>query len=100
MFNGYSYFPSHPSLYLSLPAHLHKCLQKRLEPSTCLSVRAFADQYMCSSLVEAANRYVQNHFSFVATTQDFLSLSKADLLEVLSRDELYVNTEEQVSSVF
>ena len=59
-------------------------------------MRAFADQYMCSSLVEAANKYIQNNFRGVAQSQDFLALPKSDILEILSRDELYVNSEEQV----
>ncbi|GFO08395.1 histone-lysine N-methyltransferase SETMAR [Plakobranchus ocellatus] len=71
-------------------------LKNRLEPSTCLSIRAFADQYMCSTLVEAANKYIQKKFRQVALTPDFLSLPKAEVLEILSRDELDVRSEEQV----
>ncbi|XP_005111397.1 kelch-like protein 18 [Aplysia californica] len=85
--------------FLNMQAVKDACctyLKNRLEPSTCLSVRAFADQYMCSSLVDAANKYIQNNFRQVALTPDFLALLKSDVLEVLSRDELYVNSEEQV----
>lgn len=85
--------------FLNMSAVKDACctyLKNRLEPSSCLSVRAFADQYMCSSLVDAANKYIQNNFRAVALTQDFLSLPQSEVLEILSRDELYVNTEEQV----
>ncbi|CAL1532393.1 unnamed protein product [Lymnaea stagnalis] len=71
-------------------------LKNRLEPSSCLSVRQFADQYQCPSLVEASNKYIQNNFRQVAQSSDFVLLPKSEVLEILSRDELYVTTEEQV----
>ncbi|XP_059172839.1 kelch-like protein 18 [Physella acuta] len=71
-------------------------LKNRLEPSSCLSVRQFADQYQCCSLVEAANKYIQNNFQQVALSSDFLTLPKSEVLEILSRDELHIISEEQV----
>ncbi|XP_041372118.1 kelch-like protein 18 [Gigantopelta aegis] len=71
-------------------------LKERLHPQNCLSVRAFADQYMCSDLVESANKFIQNSFKQVAGTEEFLGLDRADLTDIISRDELNVNNEEQV----
>ncbi|KAK0041311.1 kelch-like protein 18 [Biomphalaria pfeifferi] len=71
-------------------------LKSKLDSSSCLSVRQFADQYQCPSLVEAANKYIQNNFRHVALSSDFLSLPKSEVLEILSHDELYVTSEEQV----
>ncbi|BFZ23237.1 hypothetical protein BsWGS_26276 [Bradybaena similaris] len=85
--------------FLNMQAVKEACsnyLKNRLEPSSCLSIRAFADQYLCHTLVEAANKYLQNNFRQVALSSDFLALSKSDMLEILSRDELYVSSEEQV----
>ncbi|ESP02986.1 hypothetical protein LOTGIDRAFT_177864 [Lottia gigantea] len=71
-------------------------LQNRLHPQNCLGVRSFADQYMCTSLVEAANKFIQNNFKQVSVTDEFMSLSKAEFVDILSRDELNVSNEEQV----
>jgi hypothetical protein len=51
---------------------------------------------MCKDLVDAANKYIQCHFKDVAMTDDFLCLSKADLKDVISSDELNVCSEEEV----
>ncbi|KAK3752242.1 hypothetical protein RRG08_047098 [Elysia crispata] len=115
--------------FLNMQAVKDACstyLKNRLEPSSCLSIRAFADQYLCSSLVEAANKYIQKKFrqglspkifpqyfclfetfitlfkmfisdyQNVALSTDFLNLPKAEILEILSKDELDVTSEEQV----
>ncbi|XP_052805467.1 kelch-like protein 18 isoform X2 [Mya arenaria] len=71
-------------------------LNKRLHPTNCLGVRSFADQYMCTGLVEAANKYVQKHFKDVMRSEEFLNLPRTDVLDILGRDELNVSTEEQV----
>ena len=75
------------------------CLHKnvyRLHISNCLSVRTFADQYMCSDLVEAANKFIECNFRQVSSTEDFLNLTKEDILDIISRDELNVCSEEEV----
>ena len=68
----------------------------RLHPQNVLGVRSFADQYMCSGLVEATNKYLQKHFKEVVRTDEFLTLKKSDVLDILGRDELNVHSEEQV----
>lgn len=54
---------------------------------------------MCSSLVDTCNKYVQKHFVDVSKSDEFLSLSKKEVLDIISLDELHVASEEQVSSV-
>jgi len=68
----------------------------RLHPTNCLGVRTFADQYMCSSLVDSANKYLQKHFKDVMKSEEFLALPPQEVLDILGRDELNVGTEEQV----
>ena len=51
---------------------------------------------MCLYLVEAANKYIHKHFVEVSKSDEFLNLSKKDVLDILDRDELYVTSEEQV----
>lgn len=70
----------------------------RLHPQNCLGVRSFAEQYMCPSLVEACNKYLQKHFKEVMKTEEFFSLPITDMLEIIGRDELNVSSEEQVMS--
>lgn len=68
----------------------------RLHISNCLSVRMFADQYMCKDLVEAANKFIQGHFKEVSLTGDFLGLAKEELMDIISSDELNICSEEEV----
>jgi len=51
---------------------------------------------MCTSLVEACNKYIQKYFVDVAQSEEFLSMEQKDLVEILSNDELHVSSEEQV----
>ena len=51
---------------------------------------------MCTSLVEACNKYVQKFFVDVARSEEFLSMEQKDIVEILSNDELHVSSEEQV----
>ncbi len=61
-----------------------------------LNVRQFAMALGCNSLVRAADRFLQKHFTPVSKTEDFLALPVGDVFEILSRDELFVSNEEQV----
>ena len=51
---------------------------------------------MCTSLVEASNHYIYTHFVEVSKCEEFLSLEKDELIEIISRDDLHVSSEEQV----
>ena len=68
----------------------------RLHPTNVLGIRAFAEQFVCPSLVEASNKYIQKHFVEVSRSEEFLMLPVSDVLDIISRDELYVTSEEQV----
>lgn len=46
--------------------------------------------------MRAADRFINKHFVLVTRSDDFLTISLDDLLDVISRDELHVNNEEQV----
>ncbi|GAB1603448.1 kelch-like protein 18 [Argonauta hians] len=87
------------SCFLQLQCVKEACcnfLKTRLHPQNCLGIRSFGEQYMCPSLVEAANKYIQKHFMDVANSEEFLNLDKAEILEIISRDELHVKSEEMV----
>jgi len=51
---------------------------------------------MCSGLTEACNKYVQKHFVDVAKSDEFINLTKKEILDILNLDQLHVHSEEQV----
>ncbi|XP_019629977.1 PREDICTED: kelch-like protein 18 [Branchiostoma belcheri] len=71
-------------------------LEDRLHPNNCLGVKRFSETYMCHNLAEAANKYIQQNFIQVYKSEEFLSLPKAEVLQLLARDELNVKHEEEV----
>uniref|UniRef100_A0A8C9MRI0 Kelch like family member 18 n=1 Tax=Serinus canaria TaxID=9135 RepID=A0A8C9MRI0_SERCA len=68
----------------------------RLHPKNCLGVRQFAETMMCTVLYDAANSFIHQHFVEVSMSEEFLALPFEDVLELVSRDELNVKSEEQV----
>ena len=71
-------------------------VKKRLSIQDALCVRSFADQFMCHDLVSAADRFISINFNKIIHTHEFLNLSFEELNEILNRDELNVDSEEQV----
>uniref|UniRef100_A0A286ZV45 Kelch like family member 18 n=1 Tax=Sus scrofa TaxID=9823 RepID=A0A286ZV45_PIG len=67
-----------------------------LHPKNCLGVRQFAETMMCAVLYDAANSFIHQHFVEVSMSEEFLALPLEDVLELVSRDELNVKSEEQV----
>lgn len=54
-------------------------LQKQLDPSNCLGIRAFADTHACRDLLRKADKYTQQHFTAVCICgvwEVFLGCSK------------------------
>lgn len=54
---------------------------------------------MCAVLYDAANSFIHQHFVEVSMSEEFLALPFEDVLELVSRDELNVKAEEQVSAI-
>ncbi|XP_017168894.1 kelch-like protein 18 isoform X3 [Mus musculus] len=74
-------------------------LRERLHPKNCLGVRQFAETMMCAVLYDAANSFIHQHFVEVSLSEEFLALPLEDVLELVSRDELNVKSEEQSEHV-
>lgn len=70
--------------------------EKRLEPANVVSVRQFAENLSCLRLVEAADQFLERHFSQVALDDEFVGLQAERVEELLGRDRLCVASEEQV----
>ncbi|KAL7645652.1 UNVERIFIED_CONTAM: hypothetical protein RMT77_004038 [Armadillidium vulgare] len=71
-------------------------LKRRLHPHNVLGVRGFADTLSCWSLVEACNRYLNKHFVEVSHSDEFLNLPFSEIRDIICRDELNVQSEENV----
>lgn len=71
-------------------------VKKRLTIQDALCVRNFAEQLMCHDLVLSVNRFINKNFNKIIHTSEFLNLTVDELGEILARDELNVDTEEQV----
>ena len=47
-------------------------LRSQLDPTNCLGIRAFADTHSCKELLKVADKYLQNNFADVVTSDEFL----------------------------
>lgn len=73
-----------------------KFLQARLHVQNVIGVRSFATALGCVSLVLSADRFLHKHFLAVSQGEEFLGLTVDELISILSRDELFVESEEQI----
>ncbi|XP_016660955.1 ring canal kelch homolog isoform X1 [Acyrthosiphon pisum] len=71
-------------------------LQKQLNQSNCLGIRAFADLHNCTGLLSISEAYIKQYFLEVAKGEEFLSLSSEDLVKLISSNDLAVPFEEKV----
>ncbi|KHJ83914.1 BTB And Kelch, partial [Oesophagostomum dentatum] len=71
-------------------------LRHRLNPQNVLFIRAVCSALNCSSTEKDTERFVEKYFTLVCDTDAFLELPIGDLIELLSRDNLYVENEETV----
>lgn len=71
-------------------------LLRRLHPQNALGIRQFADTMSYPTLVQRADKYIEQCFPEVSQHEEFMNLSIDDIKNILSRNELRVETEEQV----
>jgi len=71
-------------------------LQTRLSPGNVLGIRQFAESLGCLALVKSSDKFIQKHFEAVAEAEEFLALGLEEAVELVSRDELHVASEEVV----
>ncbi|KAK6040974.1 BTB And Kelch, partial [Cooperia oncophora] len=84
---------------LQLDEIQEKCceyLKDNIDPSNCLGIRAIADTYARPNLLGCANEYIWNNFEFVVNSEEFYQLPVKQLIEIISSDQLRVQSEEQV----
>lgn len=71
-------------------------LAHQLHPSNCLGIAAFAEHQTCISLLHEANAYTSQNFMQVIRNQEFLQLNMEQMINLLSNDDLNVNSEEHI----
>ncbi|XP_001947287.2 kelch-like protein 2 [Acyrthosiphon pisum] len=74
-------------------------LQDQLCPENCIDIYATADLYSCTILLANSERYIQQYFSEVVAGDDFLSLSAALFIQLISSDKLASSEEKVFESV-
>ncbi|XP_060870527.1 ring canal kelch protein-like [Metopolophium dirhodum] len=71
-------------------------LQKQLDASNCLGIRAFADLHNCTELLSSSDALIKKQFLDVVKTSEFLSLPFEDVVKIISYNDLAVPFEEKV----
>ncbi|XP_037094385.1 kelch-like protein diablo [Pollicipes pollicipes] len=71
-------------------------MEKHMDASNCLGIHCFAETMNCERLQEVAKSYALTYFSDVAAQEEFLNLSRAKLVELISSDAVNVCREEDV----
>lgn len=71
-------------------------LMSLLTPSNCLGIKRLAYTLGCTDLRQAADKYLCKNFNEVSQSDEFLQIDKASLVDMLSREDLQVRSEEQV----
>jgi hypothetical protein len=77
----------------------HACsdfLTKQLAPDNCLGIKGFAESHGCYELTELARRHSLSRFTDVSNSEEFLTLEIGQVSDLLSHDNLRVNSEEDV----
>nr|XP_033782619.1 kelch repeat and BTB domain-containing protein 8 isoform X2 [Geotrypetes seraphini] len=68
----------------------------RLDPQNCTGVFIFADHYGHQELKDRSRDYIRKKFLCVTKEQEFLQLTKDQLVSILDSDDLNVDKEEYV----
>ncbi|XP_039984713.1 kelch-like protein 23 isoform X2 [Xiphias gladius] len=71
-----------------------KFLERELHLSNCLGMMAYAWQLGCIQLYTVARQVVLTHFSAIVAEEDFLSLSKETVADLLASDDLAIQTDD------
>ncbi|KAK5870290.1 hypothetical protein PBY51_024942 [Eleginops maclovinus] len=71
-----------------------KFLERELHLSNCLGMMAYAWSLGCTQLYNAARHVALTHFSAIASEEDFLSLSKESLADLIACDDLAIHKDD------
>lgn len=86
--------------YLHILGLLKLCcqyLESNLSVENCIGIRAFARAYFCTELEKESFKFLLRTFRELSVkSNEMLTLSSEDMVEILSHDELNVKTEKPV----
>lgn len=71
-----------------------KFLERELHISNCLGMMAYAWRLGCTQLYKAARQVALSHFEAVLAEEDFLSLPKETVAELLASDDLAIRSDD------
>lgn len=73
-----------------------KFIAKHISPANCLGIRDFAVIHSLEVLQKTATLYSYEHFSKVSRQDEFVSLSLSQVIALIRRDDIRVDSEEDV----
>ncbi|GMR58609.1 hypothetical protein PMAYCL1PPCAC_28804 [Pristionchus mayeri] len=76
--------------------HCQKYMSQWLTAQNCISLRQFAEQHNCSSLLLSTDAFAVEHFAEIRLMPDFLSIPFSHIRDLISRSDLNVNNEQEV----
>ncbi|XP_075433559.1 kelch-like ECH-associated protein 1 [Ascaphus truei] len=68
----------------------------QLDPSNAIGFASFAEEIGCQELHQKAREYIYMHFGEVSKQEEFFNLTRCQLVNLISRDELNVRCESEV----
>ena len=71
-------------------------LEQNMDELNCVGIHCFAELHACSELQQKSKDFILHHFKAVWPQEEFLQLTRVKLIEILSDDDLNVDTEETV----
>ncbi|NP_001165002.2 actin-binding protein IPP [Xenopus tropicalis] len=73
-------------------------LKEHTEPANCIGFFQFAEHLSCQPLLEYTESYIHTHFTEVQIGDEFPTLTKDQLVQILQSEELSIEDEYQVFS--
>ena len=80
----------------SLKAIAGRYLEKQMSTYNCISTFHFAEKYRCGELVLRSTKFIQDNFTSVATSDEFLNLDAEEVEKWISSENILVAVEEDV----
>ncbi|EJW78806.1 hypothetical protein WUBG_10284 [Wuchereria bancrofti] len=71
-------------------------LTQYLTTANCLSIRQFAEQHNCVSLMSSVDDFAMEHFPELRVLPDFMRIPLGHLIDLLRSSDLKVNNEQEV----
>ncbi|XP_075411677.1 actin-binding protein IPP isoform X2 [Tenrec ecaudatus] len=71
-------------------------LKGQIDPLNCIGIFQFSEQIACHDLLEFTENYIHVHFLEVHSGEEFLALTKDQLVKILRSEELSIEDEYQV----